>query len=334
MATIVHRRTIRPAPPTTAGEAWLPPPGPGARLGVLTIVGWVSLVGVVAWLVISWRFLLDLGEPRQWDWGALVDSLWPAVPVAATIGLPAALEWGVPRARSRVPWLWRGTVLLAIEAAAREGLRAVQSAYVETMDVFATGFNDPVWSALTLLGVGLTLLLVAGWWALSDGLSDAGASLSRTVLLEAVAIGLITPIMSMWALLVAIQDPSAVWPIYGPIGVVVVVAASLLSGAAFVLATVAAARLVAGAAMRLRPRPAWLLGAAAGVVQLGGRILSAVLLAVTVTPGVDTSILTAALVAGPLMLAAAFAAGLGGDVADPATGLRPGYRLHRAVAPA
>jgi len=53
VATIVHRRTIRPAPPTAAAEAWPPPPGPGARLGVLTVVGWVSLAGVVAWLVIS-----------------------------------------------------------------------------------------------------------------------------------------------------------------------------------------------------------------------------------------------------------------------------------------
>src|SRR5690349_24831575 len=102
MTTIVHRRYL---PPREAA-------GPGARIASLTLVGWASLGFAVDLLMLGWAFVLHPGDPRSVSLGTMLINLLPATLAPAMVGLPAALEVGVPDARRRVPRLWLGALLL------------------------------------------------------------------------------------------------------------------------------------------------------------------------------------------------------------------------------
>jgi hypothetical protein len=263
MTTIVHRRYL---PPREAA-------GPGARLGALTWVGWASLVGAIGMLASSWWFLLDLGEPRQIDLAGLLPQLAGDTLVPARIALPAALEWGVPGARKRVPWLWRGSVLIALAAMLGQGIDWAQSGVMEDFFVATSSSLDGLdgdrrWMALSVLGLGVALIRLAGWWAIADGLADAGARISRPVLIVAAAFGTL-PVLASVAVSSFDVDTGLSLTVLqlGAIGIGTVTSAVQM---------VAAARLVAGGVGNLPPASAWVAGALAGALLLIGQVTNLV----------------------------------------------------------
>lgn len=271
MSTLIHRRIARDLGPA-------PQRGPGASLDALSWVGWASAVAAFGFLVFGLRPLTELGGPQTWDWNQVADTALRTVRSAAVVALPAALEWGVPGARRATPWLMRGTLLLALEEALRPALRFAQDQYFEQVaEAFDVGFDTPVGLALVLVSVAVSLLGIAGAWALSDGLADAGARSRRAVRVGVVAAG---TALSMAAYLPA-------YGFFGP-GAVFETGKVLwwlnLAGLALGFVDIAVwllvgVRLVGGllAWPRLHPRRAWILGAIAGACVLGYRFLAPLL---------------------------------------------------------
>lgn len=265
MATIINRR-LAPAP----GPA--PARGPGAAFSSLTLVGWVSAVAAVLYLVIALRPILDLGGPTLWDWGEVGNRVLAAIRPAAVVGMPAALELGVPGARRRTPWLMRGLVLLALEELARPAIRTAQQFLFDQAgsDALASSLDSPLGLALSLVSIAATLLAVGGAWALSDGLADAGARPRRTILAVVVTVGMV---VSVFAYLPAygyfIEGATFDFTLPRTWFTAVGVALGFVE---IWLWLVIGARLVAGSVFRLRPRRAWILGAIAGVTILVVRL--------------------------------------------------------------
>ena len=305
LATIVHRRPAAALGP----EA---PRGPGGSFDSLTWVGYASLVAAFGFLVFGLRPLTEMGDPRMWNWGEVPYTIMNPVRSAAVLLLPAALEFGVPGARRAVPWLMRGTVLLALEELLRPLIRAAQSALIEgQMFDFGVEMNyaDPAWLALTLVSLAVTIIGIAGAWSVSDGLADAGGRPRRAILVLLAAGG--TALSLVYVPVLAI-DPSE--PVDASI--VVAVATNLLSFALGLLDNVLwliiGARLVAGLVpRRLVPRTAWAIGAMAGAALIAVRLTSP-LIFVWIQP--DRIVGYVFLYSGTLawvLLAVAFAAGLG-----------------------
>ena len=304
LATIVNRR-LAPAP----GPA--PARGPGAALSSLTLLGWVSAIAAVGYLAISLRPILDLGGPSVWDWGEVGNRVLAALRPAAVVGMPAALELGVPGARRRTPWLMRGLVLLALEELARPAIRVAEQYVYEQIgpESMELAFGSPLGLALAMVSIGATLLAVGGAWALSDGLADAGARPRRVFLAVVVGIGLV---LSLFAYLPAYGyfvegatfDLALPRTWFNAVGVV-------LGFVEIWLWLVIGTRLVAGSAARLRPRRAWILGAIAGVTILVVRLGYPLLF--IAQPDIPGLAFAAGVVASVpwLVLFLAFAAGLG-----------------------
>lgn len=277
MATIVHRRVAQDHGPA-------PLRGPGASLDALTWVGWTSAVLAFGFLVFGLRPITELGGPQTWDWNQVADTALRTVRSAAVVALPAALEWGVPGARRATPWLMRGAFLLALEEALRPVLRVAQDQYFERLpEAMDMGFDTPAGLALVLVSLAVTLLGLAGAWALSDGLADAGARLRRAIRVGVVAAGTALSI-------------AAYLPAYGFFGQGAVFETDKvlwwlnLGGLALGFVDIAVwllvgVRLVGGllARPRLHPRRAWILGAVAGACVLGYRFLAPLLF--LVVPG-------------------------------------------------
>jgi hypothetical protein len=303
MPTIVHRRYARDAGPSATR-------GPGAGLDALTWVGWVSAAAAFGFVVFGLRSLLDLGDFRFWDWNQVATTVLTTLRDAAFVVLPAALELGVPGARRRTPWLMRGAVLLALEQVSRPALDAVRDQYFTLVpDAFDLGFDTPAGLALMLVGLAVTLVGIAGAWALSDGLADAGARPRRWVLTGAVAAGLA---VSLYAYLpvYGFFTEGAVFEIEKPLWWVNL-AGLVLGFVDLALWLVVSVRLASGPVLRLRPRRAWLIGAAAGLGVLVLRFALPVIF-VWGPSSPDLVWLLPFVSAGPwILLAVAFAAGLG-----------------------
>jgi len=305
LATIIHRRPARSVRPT-------PPRGPGGTFWSLTRVGWLFAALGAAWLAWSLRFLLDLGDPVQWSWAAVLQQALTALRGAAVVAMPAALELGVPAARRRTPWLYRGLVLLAIEQLARPVLTQLQQLAFENLgpDSLQPSFAQPILLVLVLLSLAVTLLAVAGTWSLSDGLADAGARPRRWVLGGVVAAG---AALSAFVYVPgygfftegAVIDPTslALW-----INVI-----SIILGLIEIALWIAVAvRLVyGGATRRLRPKEAWLYGAIAGLFLLVIRVVYPVVFLAKLEGDALAAVLNT-VAAGPwIFLFIAFVAGLG-----------------------
>ena len=328
MATIVHRRVIRRAVPTPAEPveaAFDEPRAPDARLddalellrARLTWVGWLSAVGAVAYLLVQLRFLLDDGVFSEARLTISVFTIVRAVGLAATIALPAALELGGAGARRAVPWLMRGAILIALSEVARLVARELRARAFEGLDPF--DFTNPVSFAFAILGLAPTLVLIAGAWSMSDGLADAGARPSRRALWVVVAAALgLTIAVYVTASLVVVDFSSMLATVNN--------LSLLVSLVLIAFSTVLAVRLVAGAA-ELLPRRAWLVAGTAGASQLVAAFgLNIVFMASMATQGplgaaLIGNVLSAADNASWVLLAAAFAMGLGrraGDQPEPA----------------
>jgi len=305
LATIVHRRpATRRAP-----EA---PRGPGGTFWSLTRVGWLFAVLGAGMFVWDMRFLLDLGGPVQWSWPAVLQAILGALRGAAVVAMPAALELGVPGARTRTRWLYRGLVLLALEQLARPVLSQLQQLAIDAIgtDAIQPSINQPISLALVMAALAVNLLALAGTWSLSDGLADAGARPRRPILVVVVAV---TMAVTLAAYLPgfgffqegAVFDLSSLALWSNLLGLVV----GLVEIA---LWAVVATRLVAGFLdRRLRPREAWMYGGLAGVLLLVVRIAYPVIVMAKVE-GDGLTLALNAVAAGPwIFLFIAFTAGLG-----------------------
>ncbi len=299
MATIVHRRLVRlPAPE---------PRGPGASFSALTWVGWVSMIGAVAWFANGMRPVLDMGDIQSWNWLEVARLAWWELADAAIIALPAALEWGVPGARRRTPLLLRGTVWLALLLVARGALSLIQGWLVVTAD-FQLDFESPVGLSLTMVQLGTVVIGIAGVWALSDGLIDAGSRIGRRLLATAIVVGLIlvTWILPFYAVSAGDLGSALGRPLFwlNLVGLILYVIDT-------VLWCIVAVRLMAGFGARLRPRRAWAIGALAGAAMIAARAFSMLL---SITGGQDAwlTVVAQLLAVAPwILLVLALLAGLG-----------------------
>lgn len=269
MSTIIHRRYARDLGPAPAR-------GPGASLDALTWVGWASGLAAFGFLVFGLRPLTEVGDPRFWDWSQIGNTVLESVRNAAVVALPAALEWGVPRARHRTPWLMRGVVLLAVEQLARPVLEVAREQYFERVPEAADlYFDTPVGLALVLVSLAVSILGIAGAWALSDGLADAGARPRRAIVMGVVAAG---TALSLYAYL----------PLYGFFTEGVVqetdkllwwlnLGGLVLGFVDIALWLMIGVRQLAGLPFGLRPRRAWALAAVAGACVIVQRLLVSLL---------------------------------------------------------
>jgi hypothetical protein len=269
MATIVHRRIARDLGPAPAR-------GPGARLDALTWIGWASAVAAFGVLVFGLRPLMDLGNFRFWDWNQVGDTVLATLRDAAIVALPAALEWGVPGARHRTRWLMRGTVLLALEQMARPVLDLARDQYVTLVpDAASAGFDTPAGLALVLVSMAVSVIGIAGAWALSDGLADAGARPRRIVVAGVVAAGVALslfvylPLYGFFTEGAVFETDKLLWWLN--------LGGLALGFLDLALWLMVAVRLLAGWPFHLRPRRAWALAAVAGACVLAYRLLAPVL---------------------------------------------------------
>lgn len=298
MARIVHRRLApRSALPSTA------PRGPGAQLDSISWVGWLFGLAALATFAYALRPVLSLGDSRLWDWGQVAELALGGLRDAAIVGLPFALELGVPGARRLTPWLLRATVLLALDQLARPAIVAAEDM------AFTTIFSDPsegdpmaLWQAFTLVGLVASLLGIGGVWALAVGLADAGAWLGRGKTTALLAAG--TAVSLMFIPLTGLVGEATVPSI------ALALAGFLLGMVETTLWFLAGPRLIAGFALQLRPRRAWGLAAIAGCATLAVRLLTPVLVLTAFSPPISVAIRILA-EGGWIALSLAFALGLG-----------------------
>jgi hypothetical protein len=276
----------------------------------LTWVGWASGLAAFGFLVFGLRPLSELGDPRSWDWGQVGFTVLESVRNATVVALPAALEWGVPGARRRTPWLMRGVVLLAVEQLARPVLEVAREQYFERVPEAADlYFDTPVGLALVLVSLGVSVLGIAGAWALSDGLSDAGARPRRAIVVGVVAAGtalalyVYLPLYGFFAEGVVQEVDRLLWWLN--------LGGLVLGFADIALWLMVGVRLLAGLPFRLRPRRAWVLAAAAGACVIGLRLLTSLLPLVDSVASELSWGLRLVTDASWILLLLAFAAGLG-----------------------
>jgi hypothetical protein len=309
LATIIHRRLMPSRrDPTPRG----PGAGIGDRVASLTFPGFLSAIAAIAWLPIQLTPLLDGGafaEARRWNDVALVLN---AIGEAATIGLLAALELGVPDARRLAPSLRRGLILLALAQLSRPAIVVLQDLVVPVQPASQLfDYTEPLPLAFAVLTLATSLFWVGGAWSLSDGLSDTGARPDRRVIGAVVVAGVAAALATILPYLDQLFGDSAVLNVLNlvSLGISLVLTALWL---------VVATRLVSGLALHLRPHRAWLLGAGSGACLLLVRFGSALYQVVVSRAGQDwpgASVVGQALfVADALswaLLFLAFAAGMG-----------------------
>ena len=246
MTRAAHRRFL------TAAEVTARRPLSAAqRLGP---VGWTFAVLAVAWAVVELWPLTQFSAFDSLGQDALL--VVRTLGDVALVALPAGLLLGFPGARRRNRWLFRGLVLLALVQLAQPAMRALQAWVLEQVDLSVAGFN-PLWTAMVLVWLAIAVISLAGVWALSDGLFDAGARPRRAVL---VVIAGAAVALELAVLVQVVADDG--------LGVfrdgLLSIASFAISIAVYAAWFVVGARLVAGFAAGLVPRRAWALGALAG----------------------------------------------------------------------
>jgi hypothetical protein len=254
MARIEHRRYVRPLPPADArldvavagqedAEELIDPAAPGPKppgaLDRLSFIGWVWAGIALGWLVLQLWPLLGGGAFADARRVNDIITVVRAFSGAAALALPAALEFGVPKAWSRVPWLYRGAVLLAVAEFATIVLGQVQQRFLADIDL--NDPSQPVALAFAVASLAPPIAMIGGLWALSDGLWDVGARPSRWILRivggAAVLVTLLTYIpyfgqlFSTDALLISGLNVLRLAVSLGLLGITAVAGTHLLSGA-------------------------------------------------------------------------------------------------------
>ena len=248
MTHVAHRRYL-----TAAESQARRPLSAVQRLGP---VGWTFAVLAAAWAVVELWPLTQFSAFDSLDQDALL--VVRTLGDVALLALPAGLLLGFPGARRRNRWLFRGLVLLALVQLAQPAQRALQSWVLEREGpgLFEGAFS-PLYEATVLVSIAIGVVSLAGVWALSDGLFDAGARPRRAVLVvlagAAVALEL--------AFLVQVVADNGLGVFRDGLPSIASFAISIAIYAAWF---VVGARLVAGFAAGLVPRRAWALGALAG----------------------------------------------------------------------
>ena len=248
MTHVAHRRFL------TAAESQARRPRSAAqRMGT---VGWTFAALAAVWAVVELWPLTQFSAFDSLDQDALL--VVRTLGDAALLALPAGLLLGFPGARRRNRWLYRGLVLLALVQLARPAQRALQSWVLEREGPgMFEGVFSPLYEATVLVSLAIGVASLAGVWALSDGLFDAGARPRRPVLvvLAGAVVGL------ELALLVQLVANNGLEVFMNGLSTIASLAISIAVDAAWF---VVAARLVAGFTAGLMPRRAWALGAVAG----------------------------------------------------------------------
>jgi hypothetical protein len=298
LATIVHRRpaaTIAPAPAK----------GPGGSLRSLTRMGWLFAIAGIAWFLWNVRSLVGLGEPQQLSLATVAQTVLDALRGACLVALVVGLELGVPGARRVTPWLWRGAVLLGAEQLGRAAMGPIRQLAVDNnLTTGQVSLDEPVSIAIVLLTFALAIVGIAGAWAFSDGLADAGGRAPRPVLLLAAVVGVV---ITAWTY--GLFSGSISFD-FGTILAWLNVVAFLLSFLDIALWMVIAVRLVAGAVRRRPPKEAWLYGALAGVLLLAIRLVFPLLSATGIAQGMGV-VLNAVAAAPWIFLFLAMSGGIG-----------------------
>ena len=251
MTRVAHRRFLTPAEAKARR-----PLGPAQRLGP---VGWVFTVLAVTWAVVELRPLTEYTAFRSVSDVALL--VVRTLGDVALLALPAGLLLGFPGARRRNPWLFRGLVIISLVQLAQPALRAFQGWVFEQEGPSPYARFDPLYAAMVLVSLVIAVLALAGAWALSNGLFDAGARPRRTVIVLIVAA--VVALELVFLAPVVATNGLAVFRT----GILDVVSLAV-SVASYAVWVVVGARLVVGSAAGLVPRRAWALGALAGALLI------------------------------------------------------------------
>jgi hypothetical protein len=290
------------------------PRAPDARLDNLSAVGWASIVFAVATLIVALLPLASAGALSDANRISSLVLVLRSVAASAAIGLPAALEFGLAGARGRVPWLYRGVVLLALAQVLLFALSEVSKRVLTDADV--SDPSSPIVLAFSVGSLAAAILQVAGAWSTADGLADLGARPRRAFvvglpLIAAAAtlagyLGIVIPYLE--AAIEAGNVQATIVPLLR-------LAVAILLSAVIVALGV---RLVDGGIRRLRPRRAWLTGWIAGACLVGSVFATALLIDPLQSLILPIAILSLLLeMLGWVLLVSALAAGLGvGAVVD------------------
>lgn len=265
MQRLVHRRGV--------GITAAAPAGPGSTIGPLarrvaaplTGVGWASLAGAAAYLVIAlWPYVVD--GRRIGDQGDSLLTVALRVAGALEVALPAAIEWGYPEVARRNRRLLLGLAVLAAAEFLAPPVRYLESTLFEAVLSGATG-DDPTPMLMLLsqvVGLAFGVLGVAGWTALLLGLGRAGARPRAIVLVLVVAAGVV---LSGLAYVVPVARAGNLDVPFGDPAYIASFAMTLVYQAVLIAV---ALTLLAGAWQRLVPRRAWWLGAVAAIALFAG----------------------------------------------------------------
>jgi hypothetical protein len=302
MATIVHRRYAAPR-----AAAPVEPHAPDARLDQLTWFGWASAVLAVATLIIQ---LMPLTRVDAFAENRLLEQVMTvlrSVSASAPLALVAALELGLPNARARAPWLWRGVLLYALGQALLFGLQQLSDRFLSGQD-FADPTN-PWYLILSVAALAMAILQIGGLWSMSDGLGDLGARPGRSIL-----VGL--PVIAMLGTAIGYVSLVVQSGLEGLLAGGVLTFVALLRVAALVatagLLVAVGVRLVTGAIDRLPARRAWITGAIAGGSLIGFVLLQALRVQRLGDLAYAAAVLTLVLeMLGWVLLVSALAGGLG-----------------------
>jgi hypothetical protein len=195
----------------------------------------------------------------------------------------------------------------AADAVAAPGVGVVRAWLFETTEL-AFDFDSPVGLSLGLLQLGTVVVGLAGVWALSDGLIDAGARIGRRLLVAAIAVGLI---LGAWLVPFYLPSADAVGSTMARPLFWLNLAGLFLYTVDAVLWSIVAVRLMVGSQLHLRPGRAWAIGAFAGAAFILARLVS-MLLVLGRMQDAWLNVPAQLLAAAPwILLVLAFLAGLG-----------------------
>ncbi|MHB8960274.1 MAG: hypothetical protein ACYDAN_11660 [Candidatus Limnocylindrales bacterium] len=266
MHRLVHRTQVRTAAPEALGPGGAIGPLLRRLTAPLTRIGWLSIVGAAAYLVVwAWPWAMGGVPIETSDLTALVTLRLLAS--IATILLPAALEFGYPAVARRNPLLLRGVALLALSQGAMPLIGLVRAWASSTLfpmpDTGSVDLRLVFGQALTVARV---LILVLGWTAILGGLIAAGArprrGLAGAAILAVVGVALAADLRFLDQLWMSDYVLASVLNV---LAIIIGLAESAILAAGFVA-------LLTGAVRQLRPLLGWSLGVAAGLAVAGALV--------------------------------------------------------------